>query len=221
MSRQQKSAPRKMHSRSGQRGWLSFFTGLALGLFVAFLVYLNASTPVRDATTETPTARVEAPSTLPSPAPDSTNGKKPRFDFYTILPEMEVKVSDWELGKETAPKGTETPPEAKKEVKQLAKPEEKPTPTPARGKEESTVTFLQVGSYQHYEEADKTKARLALVGINADIQPVVINGKDTWYRVKVGPFQDEGKLQSARSRLAENNINYMPVRLKAGNEQKQ
>ena len=60
------------------------------------------------------------------------------------------------------------------------------------------------------------KARLALIGISADIQRVTISGTDVWFRVRVGPFKDLKKLQGIRSRLAENNINFMLVRMRPG-----
>ncbi|MGH8611264.1 MAG: SPOR domain-containing protein, partial [Gammaproteobacteria bacterium] len=69
-----------------------------------------------------------------------------------------------------------------------------------------TSDLIQVGSFQRFQEADKMKARLELIGISADIQRVTISGTDVWFRVRVGPFKDLKKLQSTRSRLAENNI---------------
>jgi hypothetical protein len=51
---------------------------------------------------------------------------------------------------------------------------------------------------QRYQDADRVKARLALAGVSAGIQRVVINGSDVWYRVRVGPFNDLKSLQGAR-----------------------
>lgn len=178
-----------MKSRRRQGGWLSFLSGLALGLFVALLVYLQAHAP-RSAQTQATTQ--EQPAETPTGTAGSPAVKKPRFDFYTILPEMEVKVPEWEVAKD-ARKSPETPARA-------------------------AAYMLQVGSFQRYEDADRIKARLALIGVSADVQPVVINGKDTWHRVRVGPFQDLNKLQATRSRLAENHISFMLVRMKAGEE---
>jgi len=45
---------------------------------------------------------------------------------------------------------------------------------------------------------------------------VTISGTDVWFRVRVGPFKDLKKLQSTRSRLAENSINFMLVRMRPG-----
>jgi cell division protein FtsN len=111
----------------------------------------------------------------------------PKFDFYTILPEMEVSVPEWETSAAT---NTKT------------------TPVSAAG-----VYVLQAGSFRRYEEADRVKARLALLGIESEIQRVVINGEDVWHRVRIGPFQDPKALEATRQMLAANGVDYMLLRL--------
>ena len=85
------SKPRKQAStratqppaRAGAAGWLWLLTGVALGAFFMFLLYLSDITP--DEAPVTPTAKAEKPaSELP----------KPRFDFYQLLEESEVPVSE-------------------------------------------------------------------------------------------------------------------------------
>jgi cell division protein FtsN len=80
---------------------------------------------------------------------------------------------------------------------------------------ENSVFILQVGSFKQLEAADQVKAQLALLGIQADIQRVVINGQDTRYRVRVGPYADQSKLDQERRRLQENNLEYMLLKLQA------
>ena len=65
------------------------------------------------------------------------------------------------------------------------------------------------------EAADQVKAQLALIGVTADIQRVVINGQDTLYRVRVGPYSDQQKLNDARLRLQENKLEFMLLKLQA------
>ena len=71
-----------------------------------------------------------------------------------------------------------------------------------------------MGSFEQYEAADEVKAQLALLGINADIQRVVINGRDIRHRVRVGPYKDPAKLQEIRDRLLANNFDFMLLKLK-------
>jgi cell division protein FtsN len=178
-------------SKRRQTGWLSFLTGLALGLFVALLVYLQShntlQNPVDQQTLQQePVQGPEGNSSLPT--------AKPRFDFYTILPEMEVKVPEWKID----PEGSE---------KQKA-PQEAPVTS-------SDGYMLQVGSFQRPEEADRAKARLALIGVTAGIQKVTVGGQDIWYRVRVGPFKDLASLQATRNLLTENNISFVLMRVKS------
>lgn len=174
--------------------WLPFVTGLMIGLFVAFVMYLQGQRPEMPAAAPEPApavAQSPAPAAVPAspPAPAEPATEKPKFDFYTILPEMEVKVPEWEL---------DTPAQVSTE----------------RGAPESYV--LQVGSFQRFEEADRVKANLALSGIAATIQPVTINGEDQWFRVRVGPFTDFEALSATRTRLADAGVDFMLLRIKSG-----
>jgi cell division protein FtsN len=102
---------------------------------------------------------------------------------------MEVKVPESQLGEGVSDKA----------------------PTLAPG-----VYVLQVGSFQRFEEADKAKATLALHGIVADIQKVVINNGDTWYRVRIGPFKDLKAVQAMRAKLTASGMDFMLLRIKDG-----
>lgn len=169
---------------------IPFITGLVIGLFVAFIVYLKEhQTPQQLA--EEPEMLVENRTEKTAVAETEASGKaalpEPQFDFYQILPNMEVNVSEWEANEE--------------------KPAEPLT-------SEDGVYILQVGSFEQYEAADEVKANLALLGISAEIQRVVINGKDIRHRVRVGPYKDLDKLQQARDRLLANNLDYMLLKLK-------
>jgi len=68
------------------------------------------------------------------------------------------------------------------------------------------VYFLQVGSFQGAEDADNLKAQLALTGLEATIVTANVGDKGVWHRVRLGPFADQGTLQSARSLLRDSRI---------------
>jgi cell division protein FtsN len=185
---------REHHQPSGRPlgSWVTFVSGLLLGLTAAVIVYFamtgrakqpqpqatpevassnNAREAIQNADAEVLPAPVE-----PEAAPVQAVAPKPDFDFYQVLPGTEVKVPDSELA----------------------------SPTPPSRPAETNVTFLlQVGSYQKFEEADQAKAQLALQGISSTIQRVVINGHDIWYRVHVGPLKTMPEVQSMRARLLE------------------
>ncbi|HKK14278.1 MAG TPA: SPOR domain-containing protein, partial [Gammaproteobacteria bacterium] len=123
-----------------------------------------------------------SPEKIPGPA-------KPKFDFYSILPEQEVVVPDQDI--------TGKP---RQGVRQVQKP----------GK-----YLLQAGSFQEIKKADELKARLALIGLEASIQTVTIDGRKTWNRVRLGPYTDLGKLNTARSRLKDHHINAILLKVKS------
>jgi len=177
----------KPASRHQQGGWLSFLTGLALGLFVALLVYLRSQSSPNN--TLAPSNNEQLPEETGTSA--SAPAAKPSFDFYTILPEMEMKVPEWKI--DEAP----------------------PSPPPETFANAGGSYMLQVGSFQRPEEADRVKARLALIGVTANIQKVTTSTQDIWYRVRVGPFKDLAALQATRARLTENNISFVLMRVKS------
>ena len=168
---------------------LPFFTGLVIGLFVALIVYFKEHQATR--TVEAPQLIVEDKTvTKEIPETETDTEEKipePQFDFYQILPNMEVNVSEWVADDDKEPEPLSTEP---------------------------GVYILQVGSFEQYEAADEVKAKLALLGINADIQRVVINGRDIRHRVRVGPYSEPSKLQEARDLLTANNLDFMLLKLK-------
>ena len=97
-------------------GWVWMLAGLSLGLLVACLVYLQqlgagrevAATTAGPASTDTRV--VQAPTAKPQPAPQRQAAAKPaepaprqglQFDFYNILPELEIVIPESELQRDT------------------------------------------------------------------------------------------------------------------------
>ena len=73
--------------------------------------------------------------------------------------------------------------------------------------------ILQVGSFKQVGAAEQVKAQLALLGVNAGIQRVVIDGQDIRYRVRAGPYTDQQTLDNERRRLQENNMEFIILTL--------
>jgi cell division protein FtsN len=175
-------------------GWLWLSTGLAIGLFAAFLVYLSGNkAPDRRAPTP-PVARAEKPAPPPRPAPAgrADERSKPKYDFYTILPKYEVAVPEEE---QPTTAGKKTPP-------------------PQAALDNPGDYFLQVGSFRHESDADSLKAQLALLGIVSTLETVTVNGDETWHRVKVGPFPNRQRFDKVRELLHQNDIRYLVVKKK-------
>lgn len=198
---------RKRRSSSGQRNsWLWLSGGLIAGAIIGYLGYLvQAQSGLPAASQETrsgapTTASTAAPAPTPkatakpaakpaAPPPAEPAPAKNRFEFYTLLPEMEMQVGEEQFG---------AAPDAK-----------------APKKNDSGPYILQVGSFRQMEEADSLKARLALLGIESTIQTVVIRDQDIWYRVRVGPYDSLRAMGQMRSLLQRNDIDFMVLRLGA------
>lgn len=162
------------------------------GLFVAFLVYLQmrpqnmavAPSPVQKKPTQAAGTAPPQPRKQADPAPS-----KPRFDFYNLLPEMEVIVPEQQIS------GTPT----REGVKQVEKP---------------GTYLLQAGSFRSKQQADQLRAKLALLGLETSLQTVSINSKQAWHRVRVGPFYNLADLNDARRLLKNNGVDAILIRLK-------
>ncbi|MDP1708982.1 MAG: SPOR domain-containing protein [Gammaproteobacteria bacterium] len=179
---------------SSTPGWVWLLAGLALGLFVALLVYISGRAPAEQRSTAAASSSTSTPAVTDAravrKAPAATAATvPPRFDFYTILPEMEVAVPLHEApGKRT---GEALPPNDK-----------------------LGSYLLQAGSFRSFEEADRLKASLVLLGLEASIQTVTVNNKDTWHRVHIGPYKTLAEIDAVRARLKENRIDTMVLKVK-------
>lgn len=149
---------------------------------------------------------------------------KPKFDFYNLLPEMEVEVPVEEIRKsppkpepakvEVAKTTTQVQPGQAQPVNPKAAEAQVPPPQPV--KETATVYLLQLGSFKSHAEADRLKARLAMQGIESDIQNITISnaqGKTSVYRVRSGPY-NQAQVQSAHKNVQEAGINGVIMRVK-------
>ena len=170
---------------------LSFVTGLSLGLLVAVIIYfqMNNVTVEQNNVLLNETIEMKTSATAKQSDKKIANLPEPKFDFYKILPNKEVNISEWESVEDEVD-------------------------TPAPEPNQPSMFVLQVGSFTEFNAADEIKAKLALLGINADIQRVVINGQDIRHRVRIGPYENPDQLQQAKNRLLSNDLDFMLLKLK-------
>ncbi len=76
---------------------------------------------------------------------------------------------------------------------------------------ERTLYVLQAGAFRLADDADNMKAKLALIGLEARVQPAEVNGQRV-FRVRIGPYVNLDDLNRARARLEENGIESSVVR---------
>lgn len=127
---------------------------------------------------------------------------------------------------ETAAGATEVAARPAEAVAEAAKPPEKPAAPPVEQAEAAarpsetiaeagSVYVLQVGSFRSSGDAESMRARLALIGLEAVVQTVAIDGEAAWHRVRAGPYTELRALNRARIRLRENQIEALALRVRS------
>ncbi len=164
-----KSANRKKGPVKSQApAWVWLFTGVVLGAFIMFLVYLSGISP------QTP-SDIQLSANV-TPKDNNKAIPKPEFGFYKLLKENQIDVNE---ATQEHYKGT------------------------AQDPMEYT---LQVGSFKEPGDADRVRAELLLLNLNARAEKVTLRTGEIWHRVLVGPFTNPSKMQKARSTLVSANF---------------
>ena len=61
--------------------------------------------------------------------------------------------------------------------------------------------YVQAASFREYTDAEKLRARLALKGFKSVTQAREMEGRGTYYRVRLGPYADKRKAKTAKNKL--------------------
>lgn len=170
----------------------------------------------RDPTAEQVRATVGRTVGHPVGIDESTPAPKPKFEFYTLLPEMEVVVPDEELDRPqplpSKPAAVDGAAGSQDSQATDAEPERAAEP-----ELDSGHYVLQVASFRIMKEAETLRAKLALLGFEPVVQSVAVNSDENWYRVRIGPYTDRDSLEGARIRLrADGYDNPLVVLVKKG-----
>lgn len=204
MAARKKAAPKRGASRyqapakKNVPGWVWLVCGLAIGGFLVFLATLEPGGDEIKRTKEPPQVKQQA-----KPKPQGEQPSKPKYDFYTLLPESEVILPP-ETKEPEAPAKAVTPEQAAKldEERALAALSgQVPPPPPTVAKAPVTQFFLQAGSFRKQVEADKVRAQIILLGQDVRVERVTVR-EEPWFRVLVGPFTTREQLNLAQKTLA-------------------
>ena len=171
-------------------GWIGLACGLGLGLAAAGVVYLKdrrLDQPYAAAVKQQAATKKKVHSNDPPDAADTSpddGGKS--YDFYDMLPKFEVVV-----------------PEKDKNVR----PDIKTVPETRRG-----TYVLQAGSYRNQADAERSRAKLALQGVESKVQRVSVD-QDTWYRIRVGPISNLDELNRKRQILHKAEVDVLVIQV--------
>ena len=155
----------------------------------------------------------------PVPA-DQPQQQQTSYDFFTVLPEIEVVVPPTPEEEKPKPEKSESDSTSGDgESPQTADAEEKPgTDVKVEDKsvDASSAYMLQAGSYRSQADAEKMKAQLALIGHGSTVQKVTIQGQGDFYRVRLGPFVSHDAMVKADQRLSANGIKSLRLKVSKG-----
>lgn len=209
---------------SGFPGWAWLIVGLLLG---AGALWFGPSLLERDGDFLRPTPNPDAtPPAASADEPIVAEDPGTRFDFYTLLPGDGVAMSDEELAasaraeaeaeaaadRAAREEAADAPPHP--DAAELAD-----APDPDAGEAVGTPTtdddaryVLQAGAFGDAGDAEAVKARIALLGLGARVEPATIDGGRTVYRVRMGPYDSAAALAEAKRKLAEGGLPSLAIR---------
>ncbi len=177
---------------------IGILIGIVLGLAIAGGVawtlkkspgpFMSPETPAGKSTPEKSVTEKSA-----APAPASGVGEaRPRFEFYGELTKQDAPLPGQKGGAEAL------------------SPEDRSAPASIKAAQE--IYFLQAGSFSSAEDADKLKARLAMLGMEASMQIATIPDKGVVHRVRLGPYKGAVEMNKARMTLKQNGVEAAPMR---------
>ncbi|PZW67063.1 cell division protein FtsN [Pseudomonas sp. URMO17WK12:I1] len=220
MAARKKPAPKrgasryKAPSKRPVPGWIWLACGLAVGVFVTLLLNLKPGDDAVKREKPQPERASSAAKPKPTPTTSSQEPGKPKYDFYTLLPESEVIVPPDAVPPPTTPTPEQKPVTPEEAAKidaaraQAALNGETPPPAPPVTKPAeanqaplTTQFFLQAGSFPSKDKAESMRAQIILLGQNVRVESGTVQDK-TWHRVLVGPFANREQLASAQKTLA-------------------
>ncbi|MDD4913902.1 MAG: SPOR domain-containing protein [Methylococcales bacterium] len=184
---------RKKSKNSPNMVWRWLLVAVLIAAFIVFLNMIsNMAQELISGKPETgsPQAENRAVQSVPIKAPAAETERKaeqaaaqpaqpeePRYDFYTILPQAEVVVPDYEI---------------KTRVREELV-----------GKTKAAKYVMQAGSFREASEADRQKAKLALLGIEARVEKAKVSNV-IWHRVKIGPYENPSSVTTIKELLQKN-----------------
>ncbi len=175
-ARRKPSAKRRPADRRRLPGWAWLLTGVAVSSFVYFLWYLQQQ---------------GTGPRQPDPARTEAAREKPRPDPVEAEPVPTESLSvetDYSFHETLTNKEVEVPSDA------------------LQGTTSSQKYIMPCGSFRDVNGADTMKARLALLGMQADIK--MIDGSNgRWHRVQIGPYLSKRAAERDRHQLQNQGMN--------------
>lgn len=196
-NRRRTAGRRKADNR--RPGWVYMLLGLTLGLAVAFGVFVSGLKPSPELKSqaeeiaEVPAKAVAKIEATIEETIEEVEEPTVTFDFYDMLPNLDVEVYEDEAATKAAPR--------------KPKPVPKTAPVTAPG-----IYILQAGSFSKFEDAQRRKAQMALLGVRAEIKRGNANSR-TVYRVYTNPMENPAEVNRISKMLNDADIDVLRKRV--------
>lgn len=209
-AKRSKNQARRNGGSGGIPGWMWLLVGLLIGALAFGYLFLKDKWAAGNSGLPTPNPEAQAPTTSGNDpvVPEPVEKPKPKYEFYTLLPEKEVLIPDAELAEQARA-------EAAKPPVDRAPPAVGPTTTtattatttapPPVASADGARYLLQAGAFRGNDEAEALKAKIAMTGEVARVESAQING-NTVYRVRMGPYPNASSLAAAKQALVSHGI---------------
>lgn len=159
----------------------------------------------------------------PEPTVEPKSSITTDYDFYMVLPEIEhiippqPEIADTPPPKPAATStALSTTTTGVDSVVSSTPPKTSSSASTARPTSAQSGYVLQAGAYARLEDADRLKAKLALKGLESRIQKVTIEGRGTFFRVRLGPFASTESLRTADATLLSMGIKSLRLKVSGG-----
>jgi cell division protein FtsN len=211
-ARRGKTQARRNGSGGSRPAWVWLLIGLVLGMLALAAWQLRGRWNPATGFGPRPNPEAHAPAaTAEDPIAQAPVEKpKPKYDFYTLLPEKEVVIPDAELAEQAEADARRTAArDAAKAAAEAAGTPDAATPVapidPVTAPADTASYILQAGAFRSESDAEALKARIALTGEVARVESAQIAG-NTVFRVRMGPFASAGPLAAAKQALVSHGI---------------
>ncbi len=182
------------------KAFAALIVGMVLGLsaagFLAWYVFSKNGSEFTNKEVNRPKTPIAAPTpapvVMPAPVAASAPHANPDYEFYKALPD---KKEHPVLHTPAIPKAPTVAPAVSAPVNPAAK-----------AVVDGTLYFVQVGSFQNGDDAEKLKAKLALLGMEATVQKADVAGKGVFHRVRLGTFKGLNETNAAIANLKQNGM---------------
>ncbi|KAF1687018.1 sporulation protein [Pseudoxanthomonas broegbernensis] len=235
----------RRNGNGGRPAWIWLVAGLAIGAVVFLAVpglFKGGSGDgfVRFGPRANPDAQpapiADSEAIAETPAADAPAPAVPQYDFYTVLPGNEVRMSDAELAASAREEQARREQAEARRARDALEGRTGTAPAPAdagtgtaaavqagaaavaatpsataAASTDGARYILQAGAFGASGDAEQVKARIALLGLSARVESGQADGRAV-YRVRMGPYGTASELAEAKRKLADGGLQAMAIR---------